>query len=81
MTRICKSYVKGQDCSEWEGIQAVVCKGHKIACPCYEPKPYKKQMEKCKECKQEFEKEELNADGFCCEDCEQIHDNPRLLKL
>ena len=34
----------------------------------------------CKGCDQEFEKEELNEDGFCCEECETLYYNPRLLK-
>ena len=35
---------------------------------------------KCKGCEQEFEEEELNEDSFCCEECETLYYNPRLLK-
>ncbi len=42
-TRICKNYIKGEECPEWAYVQTVSCKGYKDSCPYYEPKPYKRE--------------------------------------
>ena len=41
---------------------------------------FEAEKEKCKGCEQDFEKEELD-EGFCCEECHAIYENPRLLKM